>query len=310
MWMVLSMLCCLPTDAPLCTTARAPKSDEHTLSLAGSPMPGDAPVTSTPKDDVAGAPLQSSEPLSSMVVARLGQTDVTHGLLATLDSVNKVAGKAFKAEVPQSKRPSDEGSESDIETFTDTDSGESLQSGYSGHSRTSDRLFASELAFGTIPLASTQSDPATATDTDIQHTESEAMGDTSIEAVKPDVEVLRDPAAVYHEDTENHSVQLRKDAIAALLKYHSDKGDVQTCATVLCALKGSPVFPEEARPRQHLLWTFGYIGESFHDIGGWTVVFIQSIRFVCESQSCCIVCSCGTRLLHLLLGVTSPVSTT
>jgi hypothetical protein len=208
------------------------------------------------------APPAGSEPLPTTVVERLGHAGVAQGLLPSLDSVNPLGfTKAFKILQPGDA----ESSGSDIESFNESDSGGSIHSGYTGISQASEVLPAA-FPGGSIPLASAPSEA----DTSVGEAEGAPGG-----SVQRDLEenvdfpgkvtsefVFRDPASVFLEDSTNHIIRLRKQAIADVLKHYSDRGDVQMCATVLCALKGSPVFPDPARPKQHILWTRGYIGTS------------------------------------------------
>jgi hypothetical protein len=201
-----------------------------------------------------------SEPLPTSVVERLGHAGLSQGLLLLLDSVNlEGRSKAFTL-LPVDDA---ESSSSGIESFDESDSGGSIQSGYTGMSQASE-IVPTLFPTGSFPLVSAPSD----VDTSVG--EREAAQST---VMPRDVEevvdspgkvtsefVFRDATSAFLEDSTNHTIRLRKQAIADMLKHYSDRGDVQMCATVLCALKGSPLFPEPARPNQHILWTRGYIG--------------------------------------------------
>ena len=151
-------------------------------------------------------------------------------------------------------------SDSDMEYFVDSDSDHSVHSRFSGKSNRSEKLSAEALiAPAPLPAISQASDAAV-------DRPSIATAADGLRDVGDGTDVPVDPAAVFVGDVDNHTIALRQQAVVDMLQFYSDRGDVQTCTTVMCVLSGSSLFPEAISEKQHLLWTRGYIGVSGCDV--------------------------------------------
>lgn len=174
------------------------------------------------------------------------------GLLPALDAANELGKRGYKLTVVKAQVAGDasSASDSDIEpVFSDSEE--------------SNRSAAPQFTVRMSESATNMSAPAAAASlsramSDSKSDSAEGVADTATVPCLPPLTLLRGA------DPDNHILRVRADAVSSMLRFYSERGDVQTCTTVLCVLRHSPVKPREERERQHILWTRGYIGACVH----------------------------------------------
>lgn len=284
MWTSLLVLCSLPVTMPVVETCTAASAMEPTLHDATAPsLPKGrcafpAPLAYARMLTLAAAglivvpdegsvftgALDGSASLYGLVQAGT-QPPASHSprvvtaptLLTALDRVNPTGQTAFTTGVGYSFAEEDweESSASDLSLFNESDSENSVTSRSLMKARRAHTgsHIGDSVSVGAPPPPVT-APPATTMTSAQPPTESGHEPATVAQAEM-------DPATRLRGDMDNHTIALRQEAIANMLQFYSDKGDVQTCTTVMCVLSGSAVFPTCITQKQHTLWTRGYIGE-------------------------------------------------
>ena len=184
------------------------------------------------------APADDGKSVTGSVAARAPLPPGT-GLLSTLNVLNTVGFGGFFARSTLRQTEVFPDSGSDIETVTDSEADE-VASVSSRHTNLSDR----DAGMGGGDYTEARPPP---------------LDDCASVCEEPAPTVTDRPTRAIN-DTDNHCVRLRRDAVAAMLAHYGAAGDVQTCTTVLSVLRSSPLFPTPSRPHEHVLWTRAYIG--------------------------------------------------